>query len=141
MERLQELSLQQLGALVTVPTTLAILGGNSVAGRALEALLQDAGYDTRLIEDYPTSEPKAIFEGVKLLLITPTPSDEARESSLADMRNTPGAAAIPVLTLSTSPKEDLRERSAFISWPCRIEDLTEEIEAALHPELGVEEAS
>ena len=104
-------------------------------------MLQGVGYDTRLVEDYPASEPKEIFEGVKLLLITPAPSDESRESSLAGMRNTPGAAAIPVLTLSTSPGDGLGGRSAFVPWPCRLEDLTEEIEAALSPAPEVEAAS
>jgi hypothetical protein len=104
-------------------------------------LLQGVGYDTRLVEDYPASEPKEIFEGVKLLLITPAPSDESRESSLAGMRSTPGAAAIPVLTLSTTLKEARADRPGFILWPCRLEDLTEKIEAALFPAPEVEAAS
>jgi hypothetical protein len=119
------------GDLITAPTTIAILGGNSVAGRALEALLQGVGYDTRLIEDPPERSPEQLLEGVRLLLLAPTLSAESRETLLADMGSTLDAASIPVLTLSTSLKEALVEGPTFIPWPCRLEDLAKRIEAAL----------
>src|SRR5918999_5165562 len=97
--------LYKQGDLVTVPTTIAILGGNSVAGRALEALLQGVGYDTRLIEDPPERSPEQLLEEVRLLLLAPTLSAESRESQLAKMGSTLEAANIPVLTLSTILKE------------------------------------
>jgi hypothetical protein len=131
--------LYKQGDLVTAPTKIAILGGNSVAGRALEALLQGVGYDTRLIEDYPEKPPEQILEGVRLLLLAPTLSAESRETLLEEMGSTLEAANIPVLTLSTSLKEALAGGPAFIPWPCRLEDLTEKIEAALLrvPEVDV----
>ncbi len=107
---------------------MAILGGNSVAGRAIEALLQGVGYDTRLIEDPPEGDPEELLEGVRLLLLAPTLSAESREALLADMGGAPG---IPVLTLSTGLKEALGDGRALIPWPCRLEDLTKKIEAAL----------
>ena len=119
------------GELVTGPTTIAILGGNSVAGRALEALLQGVGYDTRLIEDPPERSPEEILEGVRLLLLAPTLSTESRETLLAEMGSTLEAANILVLTLSTTLKEALNDGPVFIPWPCRLEDLTQKIEAAL----------
>src|SRR5215218_9566088 len=121
------------GDVVTIPTTVAILGGNSVAGRALEALLQGVGYDTRLIEDPPERSPEQLLDGVRLLLLAPTLSAESRETLLAEMDSTLDAANIPVLTLSTSLKEALAGGPAFIPWPCRLEDLTKKIEAALLP--------
>jgi hypothetical protein len=126
------------GAVITVPTTVAILGGNSVAGRALEALLQGVGYDTCLIEDPPERAPEQLLEGVRLLLIAPTLSAESRESLLAEMGGKLEAANIPVLTLSTTLKEALNDGPVFIPWPCRLEDLTRKIEAALlpMPEVG-----
>ena len=125
--------------LVTVPTTIAIVGGNSVAGRALEALLQGVGYDTRLIEDPPERPPEQILEGVRLLLLAPTLGAESRETLLEEMGSTPEAANIPVLTLSTSLKEAPRDGPVFVPWPCRLEDLTKRIEAALLrvPEVNV----
>src|SRR5215211_8161925 len=134
--------LYKQGDLVTVPTTIAILGGNTVAGRALEALLQGVGYDTRLIEDSPETPPEQLLEGVRLLLLAPTLSAESRETLLAEMSSTLDASIIPVLTLSTSLKEALAGGPAFIPWPCRLEDLTRKIEAALLrvPEVGSAQA-
>ena len=109
-----------------------------MAGRALEALLQGVGYDTRLVEDPPESSPEEILEGVRLLLLAPTLSPESRETLLADMGGTLDAANIPVLTLSTTIKEALGDGLVSIPWPCRLEDLTNKIEAALLrvPEVG-----
>ena len=128
---MKEKFLYKQGDLITAPTTIAILGGNSVAGRALEALLQGVGYDTRLIEDPPERSPEQLLEGVRLLLLAPTLSPESRETLLAEMDSTLDAANIPVLTLSTSLKEALGDGSVFIPWPCRLEDLTKRIEAVL----------
>jgi hypothetical protein len=128
---MKEKFLYEQGDLVTAPTTIAILGGNSVAGRALEALLQGVGYDTRLIEDPPERSPEQLLEGVRLLLLAPTLSAESRETLLAEMDSTLDATNIPVLTLSTSLKEALVEGPTFIPWPCRLEDLTRRIEAVL----------
>jgi hypothetical protein len=125
---------------ITVPTTIAILGGNSVAGRALEALLQGVGYDTRLIEDPPERSPEHLLEGVRLLLLAPTLSAESRETMLVDMGSTLDTADIPVLTLSTTLTGTLNDGPAFIPWPCRLEDLTKKIEAALLPMPEVESA-
>jgi hypothetical protein len=104
-----------------------------VAGRALEALLQGVGYDTRLIEDPPERSPQELLDGIRLLLIAPTLSAESREVLLAEMGGTLDAANISVLTLSTTLKEALNDGPAFIPWPCRLEDLTKKIEAALLP--------
>jgi hypothetical protein len=136
---MKEQSLYREGDLVTARTTIAILGGNSVAGRALEALLQGVGYDTRLIEDPPERSPEQLLEGVRLLLLAPTLSAESRETLLSDMGSALDVANIPVLTLSTSLKEALAGGPAFIPWPCRLEDLTKKIEAALLrvPEVNV----
>ena len=133
----EERLLYKQGAVITVPTTIAILGGNSVAGRALEALLQGVGYETRLIEDPPERSPQELLDGVRLLLIAPTLSGESRESLLADMGGTLDAAHILVLTLSTTLKEALNDGPVSIPWPCRIEDLTKKIDAALLPKPEV----
>src|ERR671912_3075135 len=137
---MKERFLYTQGDLVTVPTTIAILGGNSVAGRALEALLQGVGYDTRLIEDPPEKPPEEILEGVRLLLLAPTLSAESRETLLAEMGSTLEAANIPVLTLTTTLIEALNDGPVFIPWPCRLEDLIKRIEAALLPVPEIESA-
>ena len=114
---------------------MAILGGNSVAGRALDALLQGVGYDTRLIEDPPEGGPEEYLDGVRLLLIAPTLSAESRETLLAETAGTLEARDIPVLTLSTGLKEALGDGRSSIAWPCRLEDLTKKIEATV-PSAG-----
>ena len=109
-----------------------------MAGRALEALLQGVGYDTRLIEDPPERSPEQLLEGVRLLLLAPTLNAESREVLLAEMGSTLDAASIPVLTVSTTLKEALGDGPVSIPWPCRLEDLTRKIEATL---LGVPEVN
>ena len=104
-----------------------------MAGRALEALLQGVGYDTRLIEDPPEGDPEKCLDGVRLLLLAPTLSAESRKTLLAEMGGTLESRDIPVLTLSTGLKEALGDGRASIPWPCRIEDLTKKIEASLLP--------
>ena len=104
-----------------------------MAGRALEALLQGVGYDTRLIEDPPESNQEGLFDGVRLLLLAPTFSPESRDALLSGMDGTLAAADIPVLTLSTGLREALGDGRGYIPWPCRLEDLTKRIDATLLP--------
>jgi hypothetical protein len=129
----ENLSIWRIGVAISVGTTIAIWGGNTVAGRALEALLQGVGYDTRLIEDPPEEDPEEYLDGVRLLLLAPTLSTESRETLLAEMAGTLEARDIPVLTLSTGLKEALGDSRASIAWPCRLEDLTKKIETTLLP--------
>jgi hypothetical protein len=114
-----------------VAATVAILGGDQVVGRALEALLQGLGYDTLLIEESGAGEPEELLRDTQLLLAAPTADTDSRERFLAEMRRTPGTAAIPVLTLSTAIRDDLADQPGLVPWPCRMEDLRTEIEAAL----------
>ena len=104
-----------------------------MAGRALEALLQGVGYDTRLIEDPPEGNPEECLDGVRLLLLAPTLSAESRELLLTEMDDTLQSKDIPVLTLSTGLREAIGDGRSSIPWPCRIEDLTKKIEATLLP--------
>jgi hypothetical protein len=118
---------------------VAILGGDSVVGRALQALLQGLGYDTRLIEEYGVGTPEELLEGTQLLLATPAVNLESRERFLEGMRSTPGTAAIPVLTLSTVRTKDLADQAGIVLWPCRLEDLNRAIEAARLSAVTLEE--
>ena len=99
----------------------------------MEALLQSVGYDTRLIEDPPEDDPEECLDGVRLLLLAPTLSDESRKTLLAEMGGTLKSRDIQVLTLSTGLKGALGDGRHSIPWPCRIEDLTKKIEASLLP--------
>jgi hypothetical protein len=113
-----------------VRTTVAILGGNSVVGRALEALLRGAGYDTRLIDEPITGMPEELLWGVELLLVAPTPSTKSRERFLDGLGSMSGTAAIPILTLYSVVRRVLADQTGLVPWPCRLEELKAEIEAA-----------
>ena len=108
-------------------------------GRALEMLIQGLSYNTRLIDENEAGEATEVLEGVQLLLAIPTVSIESRARFLDSMRTTPGTATIPVLTLSTAPKKEPGDHTGLVLWPCRLEDLRIEIEAALLAAGGAKE--
>jgi hypothetical protein len=110
-----------------------------VVGRVLEVLLQGLSYNTRLIDETDAGTLEEVLGGVQLLLATPTVNTESRARFLDSLRSTPGTATIPVLTLSTAPKTDPADQAGLVLWPCRLEDLRTEIEAALITAGGANE--
>jgi hypothetical protein len=102
-----------------------------VVGRSLEVLLQGAGYSTRIIEEPIRDKPHETLEGIQLVLVAPTPSTKSRERFLAGMGGKSGEAAIPVLTLSMILNGGQPDKTGRVPWPCRLEALKNEIEAAL----------
>ena len=112
------------------PTTVAILGADTVVESALSMLLRGAGYDTEVLEDPSASAANAeeLLAGVDLLLLTPSLRDETREGFLKAIE---AAAGVPVLTLSTAPQGELNGRTGMVPWPTPLEALTRAIEGAL----------
>ena len=55
----------------TQPTTIAILGCDTVVGRTLSLLLEGHGYKTTLLDSYPTGVVDELLEGAHLLILTP----------------------------------------------------------------------
>ena len=53
------------------PTTIAILGCDTVVGRSLSVLLEDSSYQTTLLDSYPTGVVDELLDGAHLLLLTP----------------------------------------------------------------------
>ena len=119
------------------PTTIAILGADTVVGRALCALLESSGYKTRPLDAYPTGVLDELLEGADLLLIAPRLDEGVREAFLGAMgkstpQNAPQKRAMPVIALSTSEEGGLPEEEVLrVSWPCETKVLVERIEAAL----------
>jgi hypothetical protein len=123
------------------PATIAILGTDTVVGRSLCVLLEGSGYETTLLDSYPTGVVDELLEGADLLLLTPRVDEGVREAFLGAMgKSTPQKAEMPVIVLYTALEEDLPEKEAVISvpWPCETKLLVDRIEAAL---LDVPEAS
>ena len=116
------------------PTTIAILGCDTVVGRSLSVLLEGAGYQTTLLDSYPTGVVDELLEGAHLLILTPRVDEGVREAFLGAMgKRTPLGSDIPVIALSTAPEGELpeEERVKSVPWPCETKVLVERIEAAL----------
>ena len=112
-------------------TTVAILGGNPLVGRALELLLESAGYRVRLLEEPEAFEDPDLLAGIDVLLLGRGVSDERREEFLGAMASTLETATIPVLALSPGPEGALAAEDRLVPWPGRVEDLAREIDAVL----------
>ena len=116
------------------PTTIAILGADTVVGRALCALLECSGYRTTPIDSHPTGVVDDLLDGVDLLLLTPRLDRGVREAFLGALgKNTPQGVDMPVVSLSTTAtKEGLPQEGVLrVPWPCSIEDLVSYIEVVL----------
>jgi hypothetical protein len=116
------------------PPTIAILGADTVVGRALCALLEGSGYHTRPLDAYPTGVVDELLDGAHLLLLTPRVDEGVREAFVGAMgKSTPQKADMPVIALHTALEEDLPEKGGVIRvpWPSETKDLVDHIEAAL----------
>jgi hypothetical protein len=115
------------------PTTIAILGCDTVVGRSLSVLLEGAGYNTRLLDSHPTGIVDELLEGAHLLILTPRVDKGVREAFLGAMgKSTPQKAQMPVIALHTALEEDLPEKEGVIRvpWPCETKVLVDHIDAA-----------
>jgi hypothetical protein len=116
------------------PPTIAILGCDTVVGRSLSVLLESHGYNTVLLDAYPTGIVDELLDGAHLLILTPRVDQGVREAFLGAMgKRVPQKADIPVIALHTALEEDLPEKEGVISvpWPSETKDLVDHIEAAL----------
>jgi hypothetical protein len=115
------------------PTTIAILGCDTVVGRSLSVLLEGSGYETTLLDAYPTGVVDELLEGAHLLILTPRVDQGVREAFLGAMgKSTPQKADMPVIALTTATEEaPPEERVQSVPWPCETKVLVERIEAAL----------
>ncbi len=115
------------------PATIAILGADTVVGRALCALLEGSGYRTRPLDSYPTGVVDELLDGAHLLLLAPRLDEGVRETFVGAMgKSTPQKADMPVIALSTAEEGELPEEGVLrVPWPCETKVLVEQIEAAL----------
>jgi hypothetical protein len=118
------------------PATIAILGADTVVGRALYALLEGSGYQIRPLGAYPTGIVDDLLEGADLLLLAPRLDEGVRQAFVGAMgKSTPQRVGMPVLALSTTATEEAspeKEGVQSVPWPCETKVLVERIEAALH---------
>lgn len=115
-------------------TTVAILGGNPLVGRALELLLRGIGYDARFLEEdlvISVGRPELLLHGVQLLIVAPSISIQHRTAFLEGIRSASDVTEAKVLELITSPETGQAEIEGCVPWPCRMEELTRIIESTL----------
>ena len=118
--------------------TIAIVGGNTVAGLALSFLLRGAGYAAIILKAPPARD---LLRKVDLLLVSPDLDDERRKGSLATLRGNKVGPRIPVLTFSATVEENVfAEEAAGSSWPVEIGLLARAIETTLRGDAESESA-
>jgi hypothetical protein len=119
-------------------TTIAILGGTTVAGLALSLLLKSVSYKTIVLKAPPAGPAEDLLHDVDLLLVSPDLDHERRNESLSILRGTKSVRRIPVLAFSSAVEKSLFAEDAAPSWPVEIAGLARDIELALvgEPETG-----
>jgi hypothetical protein len=116
------------------PKTIAILGCDTVVGRSISVLLESHGYNTTLLDSYPTGIVDELLDGAHLLILTPRVDQGVRKAFVGAMgKSTPQKANMPVIALYTATEDDLPEEEGVIRvpWPCKTKVLVDHIEAAL----------
>jgi DNA-binding response OmpR family regulator len=111
-------------------TTVAILSGDPLIGRALELLLKGADYEVRLLTELDAVRVEDVLRGVDVLILDRGLSNGRREDFVGALAGTLETATIPVLSLSQGSEGEPVEEDRVVPWPCKIEDLVREIEAA-----------
>jgi hypothetical protein len=110
--------------------TILVVGGEGIVGHALELLLQSADLSVRFL-DYRSLDELKLLEGFSLLLFAPGLDDEHREAVLSCVGSNPLAGRTPVLELIPEGQEIQNAVVVAVPWPCRAEELTRHVEAAL----------
>ena len=116
---------------VPAAATIIVVGGDAVVGHALELLLRCSGYDAR-------SETLSAFDAggtpldAELILLAPGLDELDRGTVLTSVDADHRGDNLPVVELVPATKAWPREGHAFLSWPCRTQDLEREVEVVLH---------
>jgi hypothetical protein len=117
------------------PTTIAILGCDTVVGRSISVLLEGSGYNTVLLDSHPTGIVDELLDGAHLLLLTPRVDQGVRKAFLGAMgKSTPQKRDMPVIALSTTTvteEAQLEKGVIRVPWPTETKGLVDHIEAAL----------
>lgn len=120
--------------LTVSPTTVAVVDGNNpVTGRALQVLLEGAGYKVRSLAQPVDGDLGELLEGVRLLLLPHTLGSEDRDALVNSIAEIPALEALPIIALTSYGDEPAHGDglAGYVPWPAGIEALVERIEAAL----------
>ena len=111
-------------------TSVGVFGGDPVIGRALEQLLRSAGYAARFLTE-ASFEGEEPLDGIQLLLFAGEADADRRAASLSFLESVPTMANIPILELVSSLEGSQGGAGGVFPWPCRVDELSRRIEAAL----------
>ena len=117
----------------STPITVVIVGKDPIVSRAIESLLRAADYDTRFVADPVSDGTRGALAGAHVVLLAPGLSAESREKLLGSGASNLVAAETPILELVSEANEGrVRQGHHYVRWPCSLEQLEWEIEAALN---------
>lgn len=109
-----------------IPPTVAVLGGDPVVGKAIEAMLLGAGYEALSFAVPPMNGSRHLLDGARVWLLAPGISATERKAFLD------GRAETPVVELVTILEDVLdNDRSGRLPWPVGIGEIGKGIDAAL----------
>lgn len=110
---------------------VVVVGGDAVVGQALELLLRSTVCSVKFLAEPHLNAPGSL-DGAQLLVLAPGLGAEKREAILASVRSEPTMKSTSVLELVSDARVSrLEERHFLLPWPCRTEDLKQQVEAAL----------
>ncbi len=122
----------------SVPIPLVAICGDPIIGRALVLLLRSSRYNAMFLPDQSLQEP-GILQDVELLLLCSTLElgTNHRVTLLASLRAKIGAATTSIIELVGVTQETRSDQGQgdgsthMVPWPCTIQELERQIEAAL----------
>jgi hypothetical protein len=113
---------------------VAVFDGDSVVRKAVEVLLQAAGYRVRSLREPTVGDIDELLVNSRLLLVAPDLSARRRRILVGFLSSLPLSAELAILELVPEGAESGLYGARSVPWPCSMEQLRREIDAALRAE-------
>jgi hypothetical protein len=113
---------------------VAIYNGDSVVRKAVEVLLQAAGYRVRSLREPTVGDLDELLVDSRLLLVTPDLSAGRRRNLVDSLSRLSALAEIAILELVPEGAEPNLRGASVVPWPCSMEQLSRAIDSALSAE-------
>ena len=113
---------------------VAVFDGDSVVRKAVEVLLQAAGYRVRSLCEPTVGDMDELLVDSRLLLVAPDLSAARRRILVESLSSIPLLAEPAILELVPEGSRPELPGARVVPWPCSMEQLRRAIDAALHAE-------
>jgi len=110
---------------------VAIYNGDSVVRKAVEVLLQAAGYHTRSLRETKAGDVGELLADSRLLLVAPELRAGRRRILVDSLSSPPASAKFAILELVPEGAEPNLRGVGVVPWPCSMEQLSRAIDTAL----------